>query len=145
MGGNTGVNPDDQEADRPHARGVIARQLSPLPSSWRSQQTLEDWMDANEVVGICGVDTRALVRHLREGGAINGVICSDGRQPCALLDLVREAPSMEGLNLANAVSTEAVYTWEDPCRVGFDQRMSHAVNAEPYQVVAVDFGIKRAI
>lgn len=143
--GNTGVNPDDQEADRPHARGVIARQLSPLPSSWRSQQTLEDWMDANEVVGICGVDTRALVRHLREGGAINGVICSDGRQPCALLDLVREAPSMEGLNLANAVSTEAVYTWEDPCRVGFDQRMSHAVNAEPYRVVAVDFGIKRAI
>ena len=83
--GNTGVNPDDQEADRPHARGVIARQLAPHPSNWRSQQRLEDWMEAHGVVGICGVDTRALVRHLREGGAINGVICSDGRQPAELV------------------------------------------------------------
>ena len=98
--GNTGVNPDDQEADQPHARGVIARQLAPLHSNWRSQDSLEEWMRAHQVVGIAGVDTRALVRHLREGGAMNGVICSDGRQPHELIDLVRDAPSMEGLNLA---------------------------------------------
>ncbi|MDA0258498.1 MAG: carbamoyl phosphate synthase small subunit, partial [Cyanobacteria bacterium] len=68
--GNTGVNPDDQEADHPHARGVIARQLAPTPSSWRSRETLEVWMQRHGLVGISGVDTRALVRHLREGGAM---------------------------------------------------------------------------
>ena len=115
--GNTGVNSDDQEADQPHARGVIARQLAPLHSNWRSQDSLEEWMRSHQVVGIAGVDTRALVRHLREGGAMNGVICSDGRQPHELIDLVRDAPSMEGLNLANAVSTRSTYTWTDPCRV----------------------------
>ena len=143
--GNTGVNSDDQEADQPHARGVIARQLAPLHSNWRSQDSLEDWMRSHQVVGIAGVDTRALVRHLREGGAMNGVICSDGRQPHELIDLVRDAPSMEGLNLANAVSTRSTYTWTDPCRVSFDQRVRSRGNATPYRVLAVDFGIKRAI
>ncbi len=143
--GNTGVNPDDQEADQPHARGVIARQLAPRPSSWRCQQRLEDWMTTHGVVGIAGVDTRALVRHLREGGAINGVICSDGRQPAELVTLLQEAPSMEGLNLANTVSTKTTYTWTDPCRVGFDQRTRSSGQGTPFRVVAVDFGIKRAI
>ena len=72
--GNTGVNLDDQESSFPHARGVIARQLSPKPSSWRCQQSLQSWLEAQQVVGISGVDTRALVRHLREAGAMNGVI-----------------------------------------------------------------------
>ena len=66
--GNTGVNAQDQEASHPHARGVIARQLSPTPSSWRSDEALERWLQRHGIVGIRGVDTRALVRHLREGG-----------------------------------------------------------------------------
>ena len=77
--GNTGVNPDDQEADTPHAKGVIARQLAPCPSNWGCQESLELWMERHGSVGISGVDTRALVRHLRESGAMNGVISSDGR------------------------------------------------------------------
>jgi len=104
--GNTGVNADDQEANSPHARGVIARQLSPNFSNWRSQDSLESWMDAHQLVGIYGVDTRALVRHLRDCGAMNGVICSDGRSPAALLEELKAAPSMEGLNLASHVSTK---------------------------------------
>ena len=103
--GNTGVNDQDQEADRPHARGVIARELAIRPSSWRSQQSLESWMDGHGVVGIHAVDTRALVRHLREVGAMNGVISSDGRSPSELLEQVRDVPSMQGLNLADQVST----------------------------------------
>jgi len=63
--GNTGVNDDDQEGDRPAARAVIARELSPCPSSWRSRQPLEDWLSHHGVVGLVGVDTRALVRRLR--------------------------------------------------------------------------------
>jgi carbamoyl-phosphate synthase small subunit len=142
--GNTGVNADDQEADQPHVRGVIARQLAPTASNWRAEAQLELWLERHGVVGIRGVDTRALVRHLREGGAVNGVISSDGSSPQALLEQVRKAPSMQGLNLAAVVSTRRPYTWQQPCRAAFDARLQPAPDA-PYRVVAIDFGIKRAI
>jgi len=142
--GNTGVNPEDQEADAPHARGLITRQLVPFPSSWRSRQSLPEWLDSHGVVGIHGIDTRALVRHLRETGAMNGVISSDGRSPQALLEDLRSAPSMEGLNLADRVSTDQPYTWTTACAAAFDQRLQSAPD-ERYRVVAIDFGIKRAI
>ena len=142
--GNTGVNSDDQEADEPHARGLIVRQLSPQPSNWRSQQSLPEWMEQHGVIGIQGVDTRALVRHLRELGPMNGVISSDGRSAVELLEELNQAPSMEGLNLADQVSTPAPYTWNKPCGVNFDQRLQSRPEL-PYRVVAIDFGIKRAI
>ena len=142
--GNTGVNPDDQEADQPHARGLIVRQLAPQASNWRSKQSLPDWMEANGVIGIHGVDTRALVRHLRELGPMNGVISSDGRPALELLDELKQAPSMEGLNLADQVTTPTTYNWTKPCNVSFDQRFQTRPE-RPYRVVAIDFGIKRAI
>lgn len=142
--GNTGVNDADQEADCPHVRGVIARQLSPRPSSWRSQGDLDGWLLRHGVVGIRAVDTRALVRHLRDGGAINGAICSDGTSAAALLDQVRAAPSMQGLNLAALVSTPEPYHWDQTCGVAFDARLQPSLD-RPYRVVAIDFGIKRAI
>ena len=142
--GNTGVNADDQEADRPHALGVIARQLAPSPSNWRCEQTLDTWMQSHQLVGISGVDTRALVRHLREVGAMNGVISSDGQTPAQLFELLKQAPSMEGLNLADRVTTREPYQWNQACSVGFDQRLQRRSDA-PFRVVAVDFGIKRAI
>ena len=142
--GNTGVNAHDQEADHPHVRGVIARQLAPVASSWRAEEPLESWLERHGVVGIRGVDTRALVRHLREGGAINGVISSDGTSPHALLQQVRMAPSMQGLNLAAEVSTAEPYTWGQSCSAAFDARLQPGPT-RPYRVVAIDFGIKRAI
>ena len=142
--GNTGVNADDQEADRPHARGVIARQLAPVPSNWRCEQSLESWMQTHQLVGISGLDTRALVRHLREVGAMNGVISSDGQTPVQLLELLKQAPSMQGLNLADRVTTREPYQWNQACSVGFDQRLQRRSDA-PFRVVAIDFGIKRAI
>ena len=142
--GNTGVNADDQEADRPHARGVIARQLAPLPSNWRCEQPLESWMQTHQLVGISGLDTRALVRHLREVGAMNGVISSDGQPPAQLLALLKQAPSMQGLNLADRVTTREPYQWNQACSVGFDQRLQRRSDG-PFRVVAIDFGIKRAI
>ncbi|MEB3307059.1 MAG: glutamine-hydrolyzing carbamoyl-phosphate synthase small subunit [Cyanobacteriota bacterium] len=142
--GNTGVNGCDQEADQPAVRGVIARQISPLASSWRSQGDLESWLVSHGVVGIRGVDTRALVRHLREGGAINGAISSDGTPAADLLERVRAAPVMDGLNLAERVSTPDAYQWQSLCPVAFDSR-ERALPSSPYRVVAIDFGIKRAI
>ncbi|MFM2172120.1 MAG: hypothetical protein RLZZ54_47 [Cyanobacteriota bacterium] len=142
--GNTGVNSADQEADAPHVRGVIARELAPVPSNWRCEDSLEAWLSRQNVVGIRGIDTRALVRHLREGGAINGAISTDGSSPQALLEQVRTAPSMAGLNLAQRVSTTAAYEWSALCPAAFDQRLQ-SNPAQPYRVVAIDFGIKRAI
>jgi carbamoyl-phosphate synthase small subunit len=142
--GNTGVNTADQEAPRPHVRGVISRELTPVTSNWRAEGDLDHWLAENGVVGIRGVDTRALVRHLREGGAINGAISSDGSTPVELLEQVRAAPSMEGLNLAARVSTAEPYTWTEPCSAAFDTRLQQRPE-RPYRVVAIDFGIKRAI
>jgi carbamoyl-phosphate synthase small subunit len=142
--GNTGVNGEDDEADHPHVRGVIVRQLSPVASNWRSREDLESWLSRHGVVGIRGVDTRALVRHLREGGAINGAISTDGSGAASLLERVRSAPSMDGLNLAATVSTTQPYQWNDLCRASFDTRLQNPPE-RPFRVVAIDFGIKRAI
>ena len=142
--GNTGVNGDDLEASAPHARGVIARQLSPHASSWRAEEELEPWLKRHGVVGIRGVDTRALVRHIREGGAINGGIASDGTPAANLLKQVKAAPEMGGLNLATGVSTRDTYRWTSLCSASFDTRLKPHPQ-RPYRVVAVDFGIKRAI
>jgi carbamoyl-phosphate synthase small subunit len=142
--GNTGVNGSDQEADVPHVRGVIARQLAPTQSSWRSEGSLEAWLEQHGVVGISGIDTRSLVRHLREGGAMNGAISTDGSTPQQLLERVQAMPSMAGLNLAKDVSTREPYTWSSLCTAAFDQRLQDNP-ATPYKVVAIDFGIKRAI
>jgi carbamoyl-phosphate synthase small subunit len=142
--GNTGVNEEDLEASAPHVRGVIARQISPHASSWRAQEDLEPWLKRHGVVGIRGVDTRALVRLLREGGAINGGIASDGTSARDLLEQVRSAPSMAGQNLATGVSTPQSYRWTSLCSATFDRRLQ-SWPEHPYRVVAVDFGIKRAI
>ena len=142
--GNTGVNEQDNESAGPSVRAVISRELAPVASNWRHTETLPDWLERHGVVGIRGLDTRALVRHLRDGGAINGAVSSDGTSPAALLQRVRQAPSMAGLNLASGVSTRATHHWrEDPAAV-FDARLRRGQGA-PYHVVAVDFGIKRAI
>jgi carbamoyl-phosphate synthase small subunit len=142
--GNTGVNHQDQEASHPHVRGLIARRIATSPSSWRAEESLERWLQRHGVVGIRGVDTRALVRRLREGGAINGGISSDGTPPAALLEQVRRAPCMDGLDLASGVSTAEPYHWASLCPASFDVRLQ-SQPAQPYRVVAIDFGIKRAI
>nr|YP_002048888.1 carbamoyl-phosphate synthase small subunit [Paulinella chromatophora]ACB42678.1 carbamoyl-phosphate synthase small subunit [Paulinella chromatophora] len=142
--GNTGVNSDDKEADVPQIRGVIAREISPCHSNWRSEEDLETWLKKHGVVGIRGIDTRALVRHLREVGAMNGAISNDGTSASNLLAKVKKAPSMEGLNLAETVSTNSPYTWKALTHTFFDQRLQNPPQ-RPYRVVAIDFGIKRAI
>jgi carbamoyl-phosphate synthase small subunit len=142
--GNTGINSEDLESDAPAARGVISRELAPVASNWRSAESFGDWISRHGVVGLVGVDTRALVRQLREGGAINGAVSSDGTGAAELLARVRAAPCMDGLNLAERVSTKEPYSWNRPAAASFDQRLQ-AQSAPPHHVVAIDFGIKRAI
>ena len=85
--GNTGVNKSDNEALHPSVRGVVVREFTKHPSNWRCKQSFDDWLQHEGVVGICGVDTRALVRHIRTAGSMNGVVCTDGlSSPIQLLE-----------------------------------------------------------
>ena len=142
--GNTGVNQEDPRSRCTGGQAVLCRCLAPEPSNWRSSGRLEEWLAEHGVVGLKGIDTRAVVRQLREGGAINGAVSTDGTSPAELLKQVLAAPSMAGQNRAERVTTTHAYRWSSPTAAAFDQRLQEQP-AERYRVVAIDFGIKRAI
>jgi carbamoyl-phosphate synthase small subunit len=129
--GNTGVNDDDPESRRIWVSGYVVRDPARIPSSWRSRRTLDDELAAHGVVGISGVDTRALTRHLRERGAMRVGVSSTETDAQALLARVREAPGMEGADLAREVSTPEPY-------------VVPAVGDKRFVVAAVDLGLKAA-
>ncbi|WP_416667698.1 glutamine-hydrolyzing carbamoyl-phosphate synthase small subunit [Egbenema bharatensis] len=143
--GNTGVNPDDEESDGPQVRGLIARNICPRPSNWRSTQSLPDYLKQHNIPGIYGIDTRTLTRILRSSGAMNGGISTEVLDPAELLRQVQGAPSMAGLNLVKEVSTKEVYEWSDPTSDIWEFRPTLTASEEPLTVVAIDFGIKRNI
>lgn len=143
--GNYGSNHEDNEAARPFIEGLVVREFSPLASNWRSIETADAFLKKHEIPVIAEIDTRALVRRLRNKGVMRGVLSGRPEDPKLLVERARSAPSMAGLDLATRVSTATRYEWKkpvDPCspseRVG--------APAEPVRhVVAYDFGIKRNI
>ena len=127
--GNTGWNDEDDESSRIWVAGYVVRDPARLPSNWRSRRTLDDELQAQGVVGMCEVDTRALTRHLRERGAMRVGVSSVETDPAALLQRVLAQPEMAGAFLADQVSTDRSYVV--------------AAHGEPrFRVVAVDLGIK---
>ena len=143
--GNTGINSEDNESPHPSVKGVIARQISETSSNWRHEKQFEKWLRDENVVGIKGIDTRALVRHLRESGTLNGIISSGSEYSISeLFMLLKKAPSMRGLNLVDKVSTKSSFIHKESCSVSFDKRIK-ITKKNPYKVVAIDFGIKQAI
>ncbi|MCL6433329.1 MAG: glutamine-hydrolyzing carbamoyl-phosphate synthase small subunit [Leptolyngbyaceae cyanobacterium HOT.MB2.61] len=144
--GNTGVNPEDEESNKPQVKGAIARNICSKPSNWRSTQSLPDYLKQHHVVAIYGIDTRALTRKLRSIGAMNGGISTEVLDPAELLELVQDAPSMAGLNLVREVTTPEVYEWADPTKPEWQYGSAATeTGEEPLTVVAIDFGIKRNI
>ena len=128
--GNTGVNDDDAESKRIWVSGYVVRDPALRPSNWRSQRTLEDDLREQGVVGICGVDTRALTRHLRERGAMRvGIFSGPDDIEGDLVEKVAEQPLMAGAELASEVSTERAY-------------VVPAVGDKRFTVAALDLGIK---
>ena len=111
--GNTGVNPVDEESSIVQAKAVIARNITYRPSNWRSTQSLTDYLKQKHIPGIYGIDTRSLTRKLRDYGAINGGISTEILDPEGLLNLIRQAPAMIGLNLVQEVTTPEVYQWSE--------------------------------
>jgi carbamoyl-phosphate synthase small subunit len=113
--GNVGANPDDIEADRPHALAMIVREDVTAPSNFRAVERLDGWMARHSRIGLAGIDTRALTRRIRGGGAPNGVVAhsADGVFDVpALLAMARGWPGLEGMDLAKEVSTATHYGWE---------------------------------
>lgn len=129
--GNTGWNDEDDESSRIWVAGYAIRDASRVASNWRSTGTLQDQLGRQDVVGIAGIDTRALVRHLRTRGSMKAGIFSGAALAGTdeLLGRVNGQPSMLGANLAREVSTDALYTIEP-------------VGDPRFTVVAVDLGIK---
>jgi carbamoyl-phosphate synthase small subunit len=143
--GNTGVNPEDEESDRPQAMGAIACNICWRPSNWRSTQSLPDYLKAHNIPGIYGIDTRALTRQLRSQGAVNGAISTEILDPDDLLQRLQDAPSMEGLNLVQGVTTRAIYEWRETTTDAWAFGPMPTPGQTPLTVVAIDFGIKRNI
>lgn len=140
--GNTGTNPEDVESSQVWAAGLIIRDLPLLTSNWRMQQTLPDYLRANNLVAIAGIDTRRLTRLLREKGALNGCIMTGTIDKAAALASARSFPGLNGMDLAKVVSTQQPYAWTE----GTWQMDAQAVNSNPtLHVVAYDFGIKQNI
>ena len=143
--GNTGVNPDDEESAHPQVRGAIARNISTRPSNWRSTQSLQDYFKQHQVLGIYGIDTRALTRKLRSVGSMNGAISTEILDPSDLLQRIQDAPSMAGLNLVKEVTTAAMYEWSETTAAGWEFSPGTQTDEPPLTVVALDFGVKRNI
>jgi carbamoyl-phosphate synthase small subunit len=144
--GNTGINPGDEESEKPSVRGAIARNICYRPSNWRSTSSLPSYLQHHNVPGIYGIDTRALTRKLRSSGAMNGAISTEILDPAELLNLVRSTPDMSGLNLVDRVTTPTVYEWSEPSDPMWEFKTpSTAPAGEKFTVVALDFGVKRNI
>ncbi|NEO56744.1 MAG: glutamine-hydrolyzing carbamoyl-phosphate synthase small subunit [Okeania sp. SIO3B5] len=144
--GNTGVNPEDEESNEPQIKGVIARNICPRPSNWRSTQSLSEYLQEHKIPGIYGIDTRALTRKIRTLGAMNGAISTEILDPTELLEKVQSAPSMAGLNLVREVTTKEVYQWSEPTNAAWEFNPSvSGYSGEQYTVVAIDFGVKKNI
>ncbi len=141
--GNVGANAQDQESAHPHAVGMVVRSLSETPSNWRAEQSLDGYLKAAGVVGIAGLDTRKLVRHLRTHGAQMGVLSSEGHSPAALVERARQAPGMEGRDLVTGISAAAPYEFTEGMPEIFG--MERPPLARRFDVVAYDFGLKRAM
>jgi carbamoyl-phosphate synthase small subunit len=127
--GNYGVNPEDEESSGPQVAGFVLREASRLYSNWRAQGPLEPYLERHGVVGLTGVDTRAVTRHIRSAGAMRAGLAPVSVPEAELLARILALPRMEGLDLTGQVSTPSAY-------------VSEAVGERRYEVLAYDFGVK---
>lgn len=135
--GNVGVNPEDLESQRPWLSGYVVRELPRRPSNWRATGDLQSWMAEHGVVGIHGVDTRSLVRHIRSQGAMRGVLSTEDLDPESLAAKARKSPGLVGRDLVQEVTCAGATVWKGPAQPG--------PKGDKPRLVAFDFGIKHAM
>jgi carbamoyl-phosphate synthase small subunit len=141
--GNYGINPEDVESRRPWISGFIVKEACPFPSNWRGRMKLDDYMKEHGIVGIQGIDTRALTRHLRDHGAQEGLISTVETDPGALVEKARRLPGLIGRDLVSEVTVAEPHGWTEG---EWDLRRGYLTPPTPrFTVAAFDSGIKRNI
>jgi carbamoyl-phosphate synthase small subunit len=142
--GNYGVNREDVESSRPHLSGFIIKELCEFPSNWRSEMSLDAYLKEHDIIGLAGIDTRALVRHIRDKGAQTGILSTLDLDADSLTAKAKAAPSIVGQDLVRKVTCAEMYEWQESTWSLDDGYGKGAKNAE-FKVVAYDYGIKRNI
>ncbi|MEW8300722.1 MAG: glutamine-hydrolyzing carbamoyl-phosphate synthase small subunit [Candidatus Thiodiazotropha sp.] len=147
--GNTGITQEDEESGHIHAAGLVIRDLPLITSNWRSEESLEHYLQRHGIVAIAGIDTRKLTRVLREKGAQNGaIVAGESPDPDKALELARGFPGLKGMDLAKEVTTQSPYEWAQgtwSLEEGHPEAPHPIEEKLPYHVVAYDYGIKRNI
>ena len=142
--GNYGINREDVESSRPHLAGFIVKEACETPSNWRSEMTLDAYLKENNIIGITGIDTRALVRHIRDKGAQTGILSTLDLDSASLVAKAQAAPSIVGHDLVKEVTCTEPYSWREGTW-SLNQGYGTAQGLARFKVVAYDFGIKRNI
>ena len=142
--GNTGTTPEDAESNRVWSAGLVIRDLPLVASNWRNTMSLSDYLKANNVVAIAGIDTRRLTRILREKGAQNGcIMAGDNISEAAAIAAAQGFPGLKGMDLAKVVSTKESYEWRSTVwDLKTDSHATIEASELPYHVVAYDYGVK---
>jgi carbamoyl-phosphate synthase small subunit len=147
--GNYGVTTEDVESSRIWAEGFVVKEASRRPSNWRAEQPLDEFLKASGVVGIQGIDTRALTRHLRDTGTQQGVITHLDLDHRRAVEKARAAPSLIGQDLARAVTCRHPYEWSEGSEpwvpTALSRKTACATRAHRFKVVVYDFGVKHSI
>ena len=153
--GNVGINPEDVESRRPFMKGFIVKDYTPQPSNWRATQPLHEYMRTNGIVGIHGIDTRSLVRYLRDHGAQEGIISTLSDDSDELVAKAKASPGLVGKDLVRNVSCAEAYDWNqgmwklaggykqrEPAKSGSRRKPKGTFASPAFSVVAYDYGIK---
>jgi carbamoyl-phosphate synthase small subunit len=151
--GNYGVNEEDSESSRPWVEGFVVKENCSFPSNWRSQRSLSDFLKENGIVAIEGIDTRALTKHLRDAGAMRGVLSTLDPDPISLVEKARSSPSMVGADWVQSVSCGKSYLWGKEKVPGTGERLwgwgkgqtLDLSGKKKFRIVAMDFGMKHNI
>jgi len=152
--GNYGVNARDTESWRPHVSGFVIRELSPLVSNWRAEQSLPEYLEQNGIPGLQGVDTRALTKKLRVRGALNGFISTDGASEAEAIDRAKSWPGLAGVDYVQEVTHRQPFLWDEKdgesgnfglvqgAETADARNLRQPMPAADIPIVAYDYGIK---
>ena len=149
--GNVGINPEDMESRRPWIRGFVVKESSRIPANWRARETLDGFLKRFDIPAIEGIDTRALVNHLRDRGAQRGILSQVDFDGASLLAKARAWPGLKGMDLTGAVGCTAPHPWAEPLQAwkpglwtppGMGDGPADGIR---HRVTVLDFGVKRNI
>ena len=149
--GNYGINALDQESHSPHVRGFVIEELSEMPSNWRSEMSLGEYLRQWDIPGVQGIDTRALTRHLRTRGAMKACLTTEEISPAEATALAIEGQGVVGMDYVREVSTPETYQWDPDDQLSKPWTLANGNTRSPelppirFHIVAYDYGIKRNI